>query len=72
VLAVTEIQLAQPGTVRFQLTAAQGAELWVDGSKVNGPVALPAGTHRVLVRIDPNHIPDKIRLETKDASFVLN
>jgi putative heme-binding domain-containing protein len=72
VLAVTEIQLAQPGTVRFQLTAAQGAELWVDGSKVNGSVALAAGTHRVLVRIDPNHIPDKIRLETKDASFVLN
>ena len=72
VLAVTEIQLAQPGTVRFQLTAAQGAELWVDGSKVNGSVSLAAGTHRVLVRIDPNHIPDKIRLETKDASFVLN
>ncbi|MEY2789190.1 MAG: hypothetical protein RLZZ34_2333 [Verrucomicrobiota bacterium] len=72
VLALTEVQLAQPGTVRFQLTAAKGTELWVDGAKVDGPVALGAGTHRVLVRIDPNHIPDKIRLETSDASFVLN
>jgi putative heme-binding domain-containing protein len=72
VLAVTEVQLAQPGTVRFQLLATKGTELWVDGSKVDGPVALGAGTHRVLVRIDPNHIPDKIRLETQDAAFVLN
>jgi hypothetical protein len=72
VLAVTEVQLAQAGTVRFQLTAAKGTELWVDGSKVNGPISLAAGKHRVLVRIDPNHIPDKIRLETQDASFVLN
>jgi putative heme-binding domain-containing protein len=72
VLASTEVQLAQPGTVRFQLTASKGAELWVDGSRVNGPVSLGAGTHRVVVRIDPNHIPDKIRLETSDAAFVLN
>jgi putative heme-binding domain-containing protein len=72
VLAVTEVQLAQPGTVRFQLTATKGTELWVDGSKVDGPVSLGAGTHRVMVRIDPNHIPDKIRLETADAAFVLN
>ena len=72
VLALTEVQLAQPGTVRFQLAAAKGTELWVDGAKVNGPVSLGAGTHRVIVRIDPNHIPDKIRLETSDAAFVLN
>jgi hypothetical protein len=25
-----------------------------------------------LVRIDPNRIPEKIRLETRDAAFVLN
>ena len=72
VLAVTEVQLSQPASVRFQLTATKGTELWVDGSKVDGPVSLAAGTHRVLVRIDPNHIPDKIRLETRDAAFVLN
>ncbi|MFM7803482.1 MAG: hypothetical protein ACKPGK_03185, partial [Verrucomicrobiota bacterium] len=72
VLAVTEVQLSQPASVRFHLTATKGTELWVDGSKVDGPVSLAAGTHRVLVRIDPNHIPDKIRLETRDAAFVLN
>lgn len=72
VLALTEVQLAQPGTVRFQLSAAKGTELWIDGAKVNGPVSLGAGIHRVIVRIDPNHIPDKIRLETADAAFILN
>ncbi len=72
VLALTEVQLAQPGTVRFQLTASVGTELWVDGAKVTGPVALSAGNHRVMVRIDPNRIPEKIRLETRDAAFVLN
>jgi putative heme-binding domain-containing protein len=72
VLALTEVQLAQPGTVHFQLTASPGTELWVDGAKVSGPVSLSAGNHRVLVRIDPNRIPEKIRLETRDAAFVLN
>jgi putative heme-binding domain-containing protein len=73
VYAATEITTAQPGPVNFTLAAGPGAELWVAGQKAGGPgavrVELPAGTHRVLVKLDPRRIPDRIRLETRDAVF---
>lgn len=74
IFAATELQTAQAGPVKFRLLA-EGAELWVDGRKIGGPgessAQLPAGTHRVLVKLNPKLIPEAIRLES-DASFVLN
>ena len=76
VYAATEVAMAQPGTVHFQLIANPAAELWVDGRKIGGAGAsqteLSTGTHRVLVRLDPKQIPAFLRLESPDASFVLN
>lgn len=73
--AATEIQVAQAGAVRFKLNAP-GAELWVDGNRLGGSgestAQLNAGTHRVVVRIDPKQVPDVLRLESKDGTFVLN
>lgn len=73
--AATEIQVAKAGTVHFKLSAP-GAELWVDGKRVgaNGEssAALGAGTHRVLVRIDPKQVPETLRLEALEGAFVLN
>ncbi|HMO65147.1 MAG TPA: sorbosone dehydrogenase, partial [Verrucomicrobiota bacterium] len=74
--AATEVTLAQDRQVTFQLAGGPGAELWVGGKKAGGPgastVELPAGTHRVLVRLDPARIPDTIKLESRDAVFGLN
>ena len=74
VYAATELQLAQAGPVKLKLEATAG-EVWVDGKKVGGPgestVTLPAGKHRVIVKLDPKVIPDSLRL-VSDASFVLN
>jgi putative heme-binding domain-containing protein len=74
VYAATELQLAQAGPVKLKLEATAG-EVWVDGKKVGGPgestVNLPAGKHRVIVKLDPKVIPDSLRL-VSDASFVLN
>jgi putative heme-binding domain-containing protein len=72
--AATEINVAKAGPVSLNLDAAAG-ELWVDGRKLGGigrqTAELGAGTHRVVVRIDPKQIPESVKLES-DASFVLN
>ncbi len=76
VYAGTEITVAQAGPVHFQLTANPAAGLWVDGRRIGGAgasqVELSAGAHRVVVRLDPKQIPAFLRLESPDASFVLN
>ncbi len=75
VYAATEIQTATAGPVRFNLTAAPGAELWIGGKKVGSTGAsnaeLPAGRHRVLVKLDTKQVPEWLRLESPDASFIL-
>jgi putative heme-binding domain-containing protein len=73
IYAATEINLAQAGAVKFQLEAP-GAELWVDGKKVGAggesKTDLAAGKHRVLVKLDPQKMPEALRLRA-DTSFVL-
>jgi len=76
VYAATELVTSKDGPVRLHLKAAPGAELWVDGRKVGGNGAntatLKAGTHRILVRMDPKQVPDELRLDSPDGAFVLN
>jgi putative heme-binding domain-containing protein len=72
VLAMTEVSTSEAGPVAFSLGANPATELWVDGAKVTGPVQLAAGLHRVIVKVDPTQVPDRIRLESKDASFRLD
>jgi len=76
VYAVTEVQVAVAGPVRFQLAAGPGAELWVGDRKAGGTGAstinLTPGRHRVLVKLDPKQVPDALRLESTDATFILD
>ncbi len=75
VFAGAELQTVKAGTVKLNLEARAG-ELWVDGRKVGGigesTVELPAGTHRVLVKIDPQLVPESIRLKTSEGTFLNN
>ncbi len=72
--AATEIQVALPGTVHFQLDCPPGPELWVDGKKVGvagaSAIDLPAGVHRILIQIPPQHVPEALRLSSGDGAFV--
>ncbi len=76
VFAATEVTVAQTGTVHFNLVANPATELWIDGKRVGGngasTASLEAGTHRIVVRLDPKQIPPALRLESTDAAFVLN
>ncbi|MCC7377113.1 MAG: hypothetical protein IT581_20800 [Verrucomicrobiales bacterium] len=74
-ILATEVEQSMAGTVRFRLGAKDG-ELWVDGRALGaGPevsAELPAGRHRVVLKIDPRHVPENLRLEGEGAVFVLN
>jgi putative heme-binding domain-containing protein len=74
--AATEFTVAQTGAVQLNLTANPAAELWVDGKKLGragvNRVELSSGLHRVVVQIDPKNVPENLRLESADVSFVLN
>ena len=76
VYAGTDLVVAKDGPVRLQLKAGPGAELWVDGQKLGGAgestAQLKAGTHRILVKLDPKQVPAEMRLESPDGSFSLN
>jgi putative heme-binding domain-containing protein len=75
VVLATEVTVAVEGPVRFQLRPSN-AELWVDrkslgtGSEIT--VALPAGRHRLVLRLDPRRLPDAVRLEGEGAMFTLD
>ncbi len=73
--AATEVTVAVAGPVEFELTANPAAELWVDGQKVGNDgisrTELKAGTHRVVVRLDPKSVPPTLGLRSS-APLSLN
>jgi len=75
VIAAAELQTVQAGPVKLTLEGGQG-DLWVDGQRIGGPgesvVTLPAGNHRVLVKINPEKFPEFIRLKTAEGTFLNN
>lgn len=75
VYAATELDAAAEVAASMNLTAGPGAELLVDGQKIGGvgphAVRLSAGRHRILVRLDPQRIPENVRLQADGAAFVL-
>jgi len=76
VFAATDVEVAQAGTFHFNLTANPATELWIDGKRLGSEgassTALSAGTHRLVVRLYPKQLPPVVRLESRDAAFVLN
>jgi hypothetical protein len=75
IFAATQLQTAKAGPVKLKLKAAAG-EAWIDSRKIGGTgesvAELSAGTHRVLVRMDPKKIPESISLKSSDGAFSAN
>lgn len=75
IFAATELQTSKAGPVKFNLDATAG-EVWIAGKRIGGPgesvTDLPAGTHRVLVRIDPKKVSEKISLKSSEGTFLTN
>ena len=77
VYAGTQMQVPKSGPVRMKLTGAPGAAVWIDGHAVLAgseeiTAELPSGTHSIVVRLDPKKLPEQIRLESSDGTFIAN
>ena len=74
VFVAAQLQIPASGTVRLQLTCASNAPVWVDGKSANleKPLELSAGPHVIIVKLDSEKLPDFLRLETSDGTFLSN
>jgi putative heme-binding domain-containing protein len=71
-----KFELANAGLAHFKLSDAPGASAWVDGRPVDGnpelSAQLTAGTHSIVLRFAPAKLPEHVRLESADATFLAN
>ena len=71
-----KFQVANTGPARFKLSNAPGVSIWIDGQSIGGTTELgaqlTAGTHTVVLRFDPTKLPEHVRLESADATFLAN
>ena len=72
--AATEVQVAANGAFHYNLTAGTGAAVWIDGKSVTPGAALDlrAGQHTIIVRLDREKLPEALRIESPDGTFVAN
>ena len=73
VFAATQFEAVAGGPVKFSLVGA-ATDLWVNGQLVR-PAALftadvKPGRNTIVLRLDDAHIPEAVRLESRDVTFV--
>lgn len=75
VVLATELVQTAPATVHLR-SPTPGVEVWIGGKPLgqSGDLTcdLPAGTHRVVLKLDPRRLPDRVRLEVEGSTFALN
>ena len=71
-----KFQVATAGAARFKLSDAPGASVWIDGKPINANpefnAQLSGGAHTIILRFDPSKLPEHVRLESGDATFLTN
>ena len=73
-LAATRFQTAKAGPIKLRLDGVNSPKAWLDGKPVGGNTEMaadvPAGTHTFILKLDSAQLPNQIRLETTDGSFL--
>lgn len=76
VLAAARFQSSKAGNVKLKLEGLNSPKAWLDGRPVSGSTEisadLAAGVHTLVLKIDPRQLPDAIRLESSDVSFLVD
>lgn len=74
--AGTEFQVGKAGVIHFKVSEASGAVAWIDGKQMNVATSmtadLPAGKHTIVFKLDNKNLPEFLRLESPDATFLAN
>ncbi len=75
IFAATRFQTAKAGTVKLKLDGVANPKAWIDGRPVGAAAEitadLAAGAHTFLVKLDPQQLPDQVRLELTEGWFLL-
>jgi putative heme-binding domain-containing protein len=76
IYAATQFQVPKTGAVQLALSRSPHLAIWIDGKLVASGTAitadLAAGTHTFVVKLDPKKLPEHLRLETNDGTFLTN
>jgi hypothetical protein len=78
VLAGARFRTATAGPVHINYTAPGTEETlaWIDGKETtlrsSTVVELPAGTHVAILKFEAGKLPESIRLQSPDATFLTN
>ena len=73
--AATRFHVAKPGKTSLKLSGVNSPKAWIDGKPVGGgneiTVDLGVGQHTFVVKLDPQQLPEEIRLESGDVTFLV-
>jgi hypothetical protein len=77
VFAEAQFQVSQAGKARFTVPAGGKPLVWIDGKPVKAAgnefeADLTAGAHTVILRFDAKALPEMVKLESADVTFVGN
>jgi hypothetical protein len=74
--AAVQFEVPKAGNVQLRLSEARCFGAWIDSNPVSpaGVISaeLSSGTHTFVIKLDPARLPDFVRLETADATFLTN
>jgi putative heme-binding domain-containing protein len=75
-LAGARFRTATAGPVHFKFRGTEKAITWIDGKEMSlqdsTAVELPAGTHTAILKFEASKLPESIRLQSADATFLTN
>jgi hypothetical protein len=74
--AGTQFQIGKAGEIHFNISDTPGIVAWIDGKPVtvHSPFSakLSEGTHTIIFKLDNKKLPEFFRLESPDATFLVN
>ena len=76
VLVAARFQSSRSGPVKLKISGLNSPKAWLDGKPVSGADEIatdaPAGQHTLLLKVDPRQLPDAIKVESQDVSFLVD
>ena len=75
VWVASRFQTAQSGATRFKISGTASPKAWIDGKPIGGDndltVDLPAGQHTFFIKVTTSDIAQGLKLESNDATFLV-
>jgi len=76
VLLAARFQSSRTGPVKLKISGLNSPKAWLDGKPVSGAAEIeteiPAGQHALVLKVDPRQLPESIKIESQDVSFLVD